>query len=207
VSDTVWLATYASVGGGHVEGVFATHDVAMQWLRAKRAEVVADEQRSWEFWQHEYRVGGERREETKRGEPRRRRTTRTDAEWDAHFDSLLAEPPVEVSEIEGDQFTRGDFDMYMIREWDVAVTQSSALDVEVSRQESREDNGQAGPPNGVAQPTARSEEAEKCESGCDAPVTHHDIEGTPLCTHCWNAMLDAAVPSGEGVDQRTETLE
>lgn len=29
---------------------------------------------------------------------------------------------------------------------------------------------------------------EKCESGCDEPVTHYDNENIPLCENCWNAL-------------------
>jgi hypothetical protein len=44
---------------------------------------------------------------------------------------------------------------------------------------------------------------ENCESGCEAPVMHHDSDMVPLCDKCWAALLecveveDAALPPCE----------
>jgi hypothetical protein len=36
---------------------------------------------------------------------------------------------------------------------------------------------------------------ERCESGCDAPVTHHDSEGIPLCDGCYDDLAREAAPA------------
>jgi hypothetical protein len=38
------------------------------------------------------------------------------------------------------------------------------------------------------------EPPEKCESGCAEPVTHHDVEGVPLCTACFDSLPDEQPP-------------
>lgn len=41
-------------------------------------------------------------------------------------------------------------------------------------------------------PTSQEQEPqERCVSGCDYPVTHHDADGVPLCTACWHNLSDA----------------
>lgn len=38
-------------------------------------------------------------------------------------------------------------------------------------------------------PLEPEEVVERCESGCEASVTHHDDEGIPLCDECWEDLV------------------
>lgn len=40
-----------------------------------------------------------------------------------------------------------------------------------------------------AEPIEEDEPAERCEAGCDEPVTAHDVEGVPLCQACYDQCV------------------